>query len=159
VASAVKDVSREFGGALGIATIGSLVAGLYRADVGSSLPSGVPADLAELVAEGIGVAAVVAQQLPAELGGAVMAAANASFMSAMNDGFVISAVVLMSSVVIAFTLIPSSMRPKQAEFDESGFEPTGDDAPGLEPIPGGRGCAFRHPRYRARRGRRLVDPD
>jgi EmrB/QacA subfamily drug resistance transporter len=133
VASAVNDVSREFGGALGIATIGSVVAGFYRSNVESVLPEGIPAELAELVSEGIGVAAVVAQQLPAELGAAVMAAANGAFMEAMTDGFFLSAVVLGSAVVIAFTLIPTRMRETQAEFDETGFEPTGDDAPGLEP--------------------------
>jgi DHA2 family multidrug resistance protein-like MFS transporter len=137
VASAVNDVSREFGGALGIATIGSVVAGFYRGNVESVLPAGVPAELAELVGEGIGVAAIVAQQLPAELGAAVVAAANGAFMEAMTDGFVISAVLLTSAIVIAFTLIPTRMREAQAEFDETGFEPTGDDAPGLEPIPEG----------------------
>ena len=44
------------------------------------------------------------------------AIANDAFLSAMNDGFVISAVVLLSSVVIAFTLIPTRMRDTQAEF-------------------------------------------
>ena len=135
VASAVNDVSREFGGALGIATIGSLVAGFYQANVDNALPAGLPSELGELVSEGIGVAAVVAEQLPNELAAAVMATANAAFMQAMNDGFVISAVVLMTAVGIAFTLIPSRMREKQAEFDETGFEPTGGDAPGLEPWP------------------------
>ena len=137
VASAVNDVSREFGGALGIATIGSLVAGLYRGNVENALPTGVPAELGELVGEGVGVAAVVAQQLPAELGATLTAVANDAFLAAMNDGFVISAVVLLSSVVIAFTLIPTRMREQQAEFDETGFEPTGDNAPGLEPEPQG----------------------
>lgn len=137
VASAVNDVSREFGGALGIATIGSLVAGLYRANVEGLIPAGIPAEVAELVGEGIGVAAVIARDLPAELGAALMAAANEAFMNAMNDGFIISAVVLASAVVIAFTLIPTRMRTDQAEFDETGFEPTGDDAPGLEHAPEG----------------------
>ena len=137
VASAVNDVSREFGGALGIATIGSLVAGLYRANVQDALPSGIPVEAGELIAEGIGVASVVAQGLPEQLAATVTEVAHGAFMSAMNDGFVISAIVLLSSVVIAFTLIPTRMRPAQAEFDESGFEPTGDDAPGLEPAPDG----------------------
>jgi hypothetical protein len=54
-------------------------------------------------------------------------------MAAMTDGFIVSAIVLTSAVVIAFTLIPTRMRDEQADFDETGFEPTGDDAPGLEP--------------------------
>ena len=133
VASAVNDVSREFGGAMGIATIGSLVAGLYRSNVMDALPAGVPTEIAELVGESIGVAAIVARELPAELGAALIAAANDAFMTAMTDGFVISALVLTSAVVIAFTLIPTRMRTTQAEFDEAGFESTGDPAPGLEP--------------------------
>jgi DHA2 family multidrug resistance protein-like MFS transporter len=137
VASAVNDVSREFGGALGIATIGSLIAGLYRSNVEGALPAGVPAELGELVAEGIGVASIVARELPAEIGTALMAAANGAFMDAMTDGFIVSAVVLTSAVLIAFTLIPTSLRETQADFDETGFEPTGDDAPGLEPVPEG----------------------
>jgi EmrB/QacA subfamily drug resistance transporter len=137
VASAVNDVSREFGGALGIATIGSLVAGLYANNIQGLIPSGVPAELAELAGEGIGVAAVIARDLPTEVGAALMAGANDAFMAAMTDGFVVSAALLMSAVVIAFTLMPTRLRTTQAEFDETGFEPTGDDAPGLEPIPGG----------------------
>ena len=82
---------------------------------------------------GIGVAAVVAQGLPDELAALVTETANAAYMQAMTDGFIISAVVLASAVVIAFTLIPTRMRDQQASFDEAGFEPTGDDAPGLEP--------------------------
>jgi DHA2 family multidrug resistance protein-like MFS transporter len=137
VASAVNDVSREFGGALGIATIGSLVAGLYRSNVEGLMPPGLPAELTDLVAEGIGVAAIVAAELPEALASRVMQAADAAFMGAMNDGFTISAVVLLSSVVIAFTLIPTRMRETQAAFDETGFAPTGDDAPGLEHAPDG----------------------
>ena len=120
----------------GLEQHGHLV-GFYRSNVESLLPAGVPAELGELVSEGIGVAAIVAQELPAELGAAVVAAANEAFMNAMTDGFVISAVVLLSAVAIAFTLIPTQMREAQAEFDETGFEPTGDDAPGLEPDAGG----------------------
>lgn len=134
VASAVNDVSREFGGALGIATVGTLVAGFYRSNIEAVLPAGVPAEIAELVGEGVGVAAVFAAELPAELGAALVAAANQAFVDAMTGGFIISAVVLASSLVIAYTLIPKRLREKQADFDEAGFEPTGDDAPGLERV-------------------------
>ena len=51
---------------------------------------------AEIGADGFAkdaaTAAVVAQELPAELAAAVTDAANGAFMAAMNDGFVISAV-------------------------------------------------------------------
>jgi DHA2 family multidrug resistance protein-like MFS transporter len=135
VASAVNDVSREFGGALGIATVGTLVAGFYRSNVENALPAGVPAEIAELVGEGVGVAAVVAAELPVELGAALVAAANQAFMDAMTGGFVISAVVLASSLVIAYTLIPKQMREKQAEFEEAGMGPISDGPTALQPLP------------------------
>jgi len=131
----VNDVSREFGGALGIATIGSLVAALYRSNIEAIMPAGLPAELTALVAEGIGVAAVVASGLPAEMASLVMDTANTAFMQSMTEGFVISAIIMTSAIGIAFTLIPTRMRSTQAAFDESGFEPTGDDAPGLEGRP------------------------
>jgi hypothetical protein len=118
IGSAVNDVSRELGGALGVASIGSVVSSIYRSNVGDGL-TGVPAEVAELASESVGVAAFTAQQLPVELGQGVMAAANQAFVDAMTTGFQISAVVLLSAVVIAFTLIPPRVRLSQAgEFAE-----------------------------------------
>ncbi|MEE8331871.1 MAG: MFS transporter [Acidimicrobiia bacterium] len=133
IGSAVNDVSRELGGALGIATIGSVVSGLYRANVGDALV-GLPADVADLAAESIGVAAITAQQLPTEVGARVMEAANGAFMDAMTSGFQISALILLSAVVIAFTLVPRKMRTSQAQAT--------DEVPGLptlgpDPVPEG----------------------
>jgi MFS transporter, DHA2 family, integral membrane protein len=42
VGSAVNDVSRELGGALGIAVLGSVLNSAYRAKIGSRLPRGLP---------------------------------------------------------------------------------------------------------------------
>jgi len=42
VGSAVNDVSRELGGALGIAVLGSVLNGAYRGKIGSRLPHGLP---------------------------------------------------------------------------------------------------------------------
>jgi hypothetical protein len=118
IGSAVNDVSRELGGALGVATIGSVVSTLYRSNIGDQLV-GVPAEVAELASESVGVAAITAQQLPAELGVGVLEAANAAFVDAMTTGFQISAVVLLTAIVIAFTLIPRWPRVSQAgEFAE-----------------------------------------
>jgi uncharacterized membrane protein len=44
-----------------------------------------------------------------------VSAANQAFIDAMNTGFLISAAVLATAIVIAFTLIPRHMRTEQAE--------------------------------------------
>ncbi len=113
IGSAVNDVSRELGGALGIASIGSVVSSIYRSRIGEGL-DGVPVEVAELASESIGVAAVAAGELPPEIGATVVEAANDAFMAAMTTGFRISAVILLSAVLIAFTLIPRKMRTAQA---------------------------------------------
>jgi EmrB/QacA subfamily drug resistance transporter len=46
VGSAVNDVSRELGGALGIAVLGSVLNSAYRAKISSRLPPGLPANVA-----------------------------------------------------------------------------------------------------------------
>ena len=106
-------MSRELGGALGIATIGSVVSSLYRSNVGDALV-GLPPEVADLAGESVGVAALTASQLPAEVGAEVLVAANGAFMDAMTTGFQISAAILLTAVVIAFTLIPKRMRTSQA---------------------------------------------
>ena len=139
IGSAVNDVSRELGGALGIATIGSVVSGLYRSNVGDALAGAVPVDLVDVASESIGVANVVAAGLPAELATTLTAAANGAFVDAMRGGggggFIVSAIILVASVVIALTLVPRRMRSTQAESEDSdsrvvtgGFEPVPEPA-------------------------------
>ena len=117
IGSAVNDVSRELGGALGIATIGSIVSGFYRSNIGDSLDGIVPPETAELAAESIGVANVVAQSLPAEAAAALTEAANTAFIDAMTGGFVLSAVILVAAVVVGLTLVPRRMRSAQAGLE------------------------------------------
>lgn len=59
VASALNDTSRELGGAVGIALLGSVLTAGYKTAIEPAL-AGVPADLAEPASEGIGAAFAVA---------------------------------------------------------------------------------------------------
>jgi EmrB/QacA subfamily drug resistance transporter len=131
IGSAVNDVSRELGGALGIATIGSVVSSIYRSNVSDSLEGALPADVVEFAGDSVGVANAAAQGRPAESAATVVEAANAAFVDAMVAGFQISAVVLLAAVVIAFTLIPKRMRTAQAEAEERAPR----IEPGIEPHP------------------------
>jgi len=114
IGSAVNDVSRELGGALGIATIGSVVSSLYRSNVNDRLGGVIPDELVEVVGESVGVASAVAAEAPAELAATLINGTNLAFIDSMNSGFTISAVVLGFAVVIAFALIPKTMRSEQA---------------------------------------------
>jgi MFS family permease len=118
IGSAVNDVSRELGGALGIATIGSLVSSLYRSNVDDALTGVVPDEVVELVGEGVGVAAAISAELPEGVAAVVIPAANQAFLDAITSGFRISAAVLVTAIVIAYTLIPRRMRATQASAEE-----------------------------------------
>ncbi len=134
IGSAVNDVSRELGGALGVAIVGSVVSSLYRGNVDAALAGAVPADLVELARQGVGVAAIAARDLPAETATALVSATNTAFVEAMTDGFRISAAILVTAVVIAFTLIPRRMRTAQAEAPEIDIAGANGPVPSREPV-------------------------
>ena len=119
VGSAVNDVSRKLGGALGIATIGSVVSSLYRSNVNDRLRGVIPDEMVEIVSESVGVASAIAAEAPSELAATLINGTNLAFIDSMNSGFTISAVVLGFAVVIAFTLIPKTMRSEQATAEHA----------------------------------------
>ena len=119
IGSAVNDVTRELGGALGIALIGSLVNGWYRSDIDSALAGQVPAEVLELARDGVGVATLAAGQLPADLAATVTATANLAFVDAMTSGFIVSAAILIATLGVVLTMIPVRMRQDQATADQS----------------------------------------
>jgi EmrB/QacA subfamily drug resistance transporter len=88
VGSAVNDVTREVGGALGIAVFGSIVSARYRSAVAATA-EGLPGDVRHAVEESIGRA--VAAGSGDEL---VTAAARDAFASAAATAFVVAAVLL-----------------------------------------------------------------
>ena len=127
IGSAVNDVSRELGAALGIAIIGSLVNSVYRSNVASELAGVVPAQLVEVARDGVGLTAVVAASLPAETATALTAATSAAFVDAIAVGFYASIGFLMLGVAAALALLPSKMRETQVGYAE--------EAPALELAP------------------------
>ena len=108
VGSAMNDTTRELGGALGIAILGSIATSAYRSAIdvaGLGLEAG-PRHLAE---ESIGTAALVAGQVPA--GDAVRAQAASAF----TDAFVLTSVVSVGIVLAAAVAVWFFSRPSQHE--------------------------------------------
>ncbi|HUP68342.1 MAG TPA: MFS transporter [Acidimicrobiales bacterium] len=125
VGSAVNDTTREVGGALGIAVLGSVASAVYRSAVdldGLQLPSPV----AEAAHESIGAAATIAGRLP---GGAELASrAGSAFTEAFNTtSAVASALALVAAGVVA---VAFSRRAEDAASD-----PLTSLRPGAGPAP------------------------
>lgn len=101
VGSAVNDVTREVGGAIGIALMGSLLAVGYRSGLGDAT-DGLPPEAAELAEDSIGFALSVAGQVPQAQADSLIAAAGNAFTDGMAISFFFAAAVLvMTSVVVA----------------------------------------------------------
>ena len=119
IGSAVNDVSRELGSSLGVASVGSLANSIYRGNVEEALNGSVPPSAIEAAKEGIGVAAISSESLPADVAAQVINSANLAFVDAITAGFIVSIGVLALAAVVALTLLPNKMRETQAELEET----------------------------------------
>ena len=104
-ASAMSETSSEFGGALGIAVMGSVVTAIYRGEVDGALPASVPAAAAEIARGTIGGAVSVADELPGALGAEVLDLARDAFAHAFGTTAAISAVIALGVAVLAAALL------------------------------------------------------
>ena len=115
IGSSVNDVSRELGATLGVAVTGTLVSSLYSSQIEEGLTGVVASNLVQQAGDGIGVAAGIAQSLPAEVATAVIQTANEAFVDAINNGLWVSVGFMVAAGVVSLLLIPWKMRERQAE--------------------------------------------
>ena len=99
VASALNDTSRELGGALGVALLGSVLSAGYRSAI-EPLLADLPAELSEPASEGIGSAFAVAAQA-GEQGPVIIDAAKHAFV----DGWVQSMWLGVGMAAVAFVYL------------------------------------------------------
>lgn len=100
-AAAISETSAEFGGALGIAVLGSIMTASYRGTMSKIIPADLPHEAAEAALGTLGGAVAVAADLPAEIGGIILAAAREAFTSALVTTAVICAGVALAAALLA----------------------------------------------------------
>jgi MFS transporter, DHA2 family, multidrug resistance protein len=109
--SAVNDTTREVGGTLGVAVVGSVMASLYASHlVGALGRLGVPAGAAHTAAESVVAGLAVSDHLPAALHGPVAAAVRDAFMSGLSAGSLVAAAATGVAAVGALALLPARPR-------------------------------------------------
>jgi len=118
VGSAMNDTTREIGGALGVAIMGSLTAAAYTSAIVANsqftaLQKASPA-AANAVKESVGNAAIAAAKFPASVAHAITAAANTAFVDALSQTVVIAAVVALLGAPVAFFFLPAHARGDDA---------------------------------------------
>jgi DHA2 family multidrug resistance protein-like MFS transporter len=107
-ASGISETCAELGGALGIAFFGSIGVAIYRSVLGTGLPAAVPADAAHAALATLGGAVVAAQQLPGDMGAALLDTARGAFARGLVVCQLISGVGTLALAVFAGATFRSS---------------------------------------------------
>ena len=120
VGSAINDTSRELGGALGVAVVGSLLASVYRSDVVNRIANLPTA--AHDATKSLGAAIQSAPTLPHPAGPALVDAAQRSYVRAFDITLLVAATVaLMASGLVSWLLrTPASVpveEPAEVAFE------------------------------------------
>ncbi|MFB7268867.1 MFS transporter [Streptomyces sp. NPDC056244] len=123
-AASLLETGQEFGGALGMAVLGSLGTAVYRQDLADSTPAGLSADALETVRETLGGATVVAAQLPGKAGESVLELAREAFVHGMRIASAGGALLLIAAAVLAATLLRTAVPSAEAQAEAPEPTPT-----------------------------------
>ncbi len=123
VGSAMNDTTRELGGALGVAVLGSVVTSQYTTGIGASLV-GLPEAARGVVDSGLAGALAVAGQVGGAQGDALALAAKQAFVDGLNLAALVGSAVVFVAAFVSWKLLP---RTTPAPF----VRPPRDDDPGL----------------------------
>jgi len=102
VGSAVNDTTREVGGAIGLAVVGSVVTSIYRDHAAPAL-AGLPAELQAVARHNVGKAFAVAGQLQQEnpqAAGVLREAVRQAFVDGMHVGLRVAAALAVAGAVV-----------------------------------------------------------
>ncbi len=102
-ASGISETSGEFGGALGIALLGSIGTAVYRVLLSPQLDLTGPSR--DQALDTLGGAVEVAASLPGEQGALLLAAARESFTDGMRITSAIAAVLAMGIALLAWRML------------------------------------------------------
>lgn len=106
-ASAISETSFEFGGALGIAVLGSVLTVVYRKTMEDALLPAIPAPVMETASETLAGAIAVAHTLPAADAAALLEHAKEAFTYAFEVTAAVSTVCAIIAAVLAAFLLRS----------------------------------------------------
>jgi EmrB/QacA subfamily drug resistance transporter len=114
VGSAVNDTTREVGGTLGVAVLGSIMASVYGGRIVDALSnSPLPAAAKAAARDSLAAALQVAGQVGGSAGQAISSVARDAFVQAFQIGSLVTGGVALAGAVIALLFLPA--RAKEEE--------------------------------------------
>jgi MFS family permease len=110
--SAVNDATREVGGTLGVAIIGSVLNSAYGSHVFASLTAlGASASAAHLAGQSVVAGMNVAARFPAPLRDAAATAVRTSFVTGLHRGSLVAAGTSLAAALVALAFVPARPAP------------------------------------------------
>jgi hypothetical protein len=111
IGSAVNDTTRELGGTLGVAVIGSVFSSVYASSLsGGAVFSALPQQAQDATADSVGAAAVVANQLDGPVATAYLAEVSDAFLSGLSVACLVVAAVATAGSLFALRVLPARAR-------------------------------------------------
>jgi EmrB/QacA subfamily drug resistance transporter len=111
VGSAVNDTTRQIGGALGVAILGSILSSAYRSRLGETI-AGYP--VPTVAKDGVAGALAVAAHLPDRVGATLAATARTAFIHGMDRTVLVAAGVAAAGALLALIWLPAHAREDSA---------------------------------------------
>jgi EmrB/QacA subfamily drug resistance transporter len=121
IGSAMNDTTRQLGGAVGVAVLGTIMNNYYMQGISTlktALPQ-LPAEVHEAISSSIQAAHIVANnpQVPAEARDLIISTSNQAFVTGMNSAMLIGALVMAGAAVLALVLLPAEAKRMQDEHE------------------------------------------
>jgi EmrB/QacA subfamily drug resistance transporter len=126
IASAVNDLTREVGGAFGIAVLGSVLNSVYRDDIASATAR-LPTPAASAAQDSIAAASAIGHTAGAP-GAVLIERSQDAFVGGLSTALIVAACVLLAAA-----LVVAILAPPRADVDEAPV-PAVRDQPGTLPI-------------------------
>jgi DHA2 family multidrug resistance protein-like MFS transporter len=120
--SGLFETTSEFGGALGIAILGSILAAGYRSRVDALLPSGLPGATHEAAHDSLAGAVVAATGAPGQAGEAILHAGRTAYLSGMRVTEIVAAVTMLAMALVTGYLLRGG-EPTAAPVPEKELDP------------------------------------
>jgi len=123
VGSAVNDTTRQIGGAVGVAVVGSVFASIYGSRVSDAFSArGVPAAAVDGAKESLGAALAIAARAPAAVSGALADTAKLAFLDGFHAGLFVGAGAGLVGAVAVLRWLPSRARIEDVEAQDAEWE-------------------------------------
>lgn len=130
IGSAMNDTTRELGGALGVAVLGSLLTTRFSSSLGPALSDLAPGS-ADAASTGLAGALEVARGLPGSAGAALADAARAAYVDGMGTAALAAAAVVALTALLSSRLLPRTATAAALSGTHEGPPPE----PGVGAVP------------------------